>query len=460
MHCVMNSRFLFEFGGIIFALMHQKPASRRYSIHMKLILSAFFYLFLTHNAQALAKELRYDNFIYESKIETVLLSKSDQIYNPMPVIGLNSSEILTLTFDELKNTNDFYQFSVVHCDASWKPSQMLATEYISGNQVESINQFSYSTNTFQKYVHYKTSFPTADMQITRSGNFLLKVFRNFDEEDLIITRRFMVLDNKVRFSGTVTAATNPEFRFSKHEIDFTADYKEYEIPNPFLDVKAVIMQNNDWNNAIYSLKPLFVNNNELIFNYEDKNLMDAGHEFRFFDIRSLRFFSNNVAEKYFDSLTNVVLRPEDIRAHLNYSYNIDYNGKRVIANKDGSKIAEDADYAMVHFYLRSPNEMNVGKVYLYGELTDWRIQEKYRLDYLPQYKGYYRMAKLKQSYYNYHYVVWNEAEKKIDKTFTEGNHFETENDYHILLYHKNPFYGYDELIGYHLLNSGNLGVQK
>lgn len=415
---------------------------------------------LFQNARAAYKELRYENYIYEPRIETVLLSKSEQIYNPMPVIALNGTEILTLTFDELKNTNDFYQYSVVHCDASWKPSRMQATEYISGNQVESINQFSYSTNTFQKYVHYKTSFPTADMQITRSGNYLLKVFRNFNEEDLIITRRFMVLDSKVRFSGKVTAATNPEFRFTKHEVDFSADYKEYEIPNPFLDVNAVIMQNNDWNNAIYSLKPLFVNNNELVFNYEDKNLMDAGHEFRFFDIRSLRFFSNNVAEKYFDSLTNVVLRPEDIRAHLSYAYSIDYNGKRVIANKDGSQLAEDADYAMVHFYLRSPNELSVGKVYLYGELTDWRIQEKYRLNYLPAYKGYYTMAKLKQSYYNYQYVVLNEAEQKIDKTFTEGNHFETENDYHILLYHKNPFYGYDELIGYHLLNSGSLGVQK
>jgi hypothetical protein len=323
-----------------------------------------------------------------------------------------------------------------------------------------VSKTSFSTNTFQKYVHYQSTFPTEDMKITKSGNYILKVFRNFDETDLIITRRFMVIDNKTRMSGTVKATSDPAVRSTKHEIDFVADYKDYNIPNPFLDVKAVIMQNNDWETAIYGLKPLFVNNNELIFNYEDKNLMDAGNEYRYFDIRSLRFFSNNVAEKYFDSLNNVVLRPDELRSHLSYSYTIDYNGKRVIANKDGGKLAEDADYAMVHFYLKCANPIAMGPVYIFGELSDWRLQDKFKMTYLPDYKGYYAMVKLKQSYYNYEYVIWNEKEKKIDLTFTEGNHFETENDYHILLYHKNPFYGYDELIGYHMLNSGSLGTTK
>jgi hypothetical protein len=406
------------------------------------------------------KVLRYENYIYEKAIESVTLSKGTEVYNPMAIISLNGTEKLTLIFDELKNTNSFYQFSFVHCDASWKPSNLQTTEYVSGNQMENVSKTSFSTNTFQKYVRYQSTFPTEDMKITKSGNYILKVFRNFEETDLVITRRFLVIDNKTRMKGTVKATSDPAMRSTKHEIDFVADYKDYNIPNPFLDVKAVIMQNNDWETAIYGLKPLFVNNNELIFNYEDKNLMDGGNEYRYFDIRSLRFFSNNVAEKYFDSLNNVVLRPDELRSHLSYSYSIDYNGKRVIENKDGGKLAEDADYAMVHFYLKCANPIAMGPVYIFGELSDWRLQDKFKMTYLPDYKGYYAMVKLKQSYYNYEYVIWNEKEKKIDKTFTEGNHFETENDYHVLLYHKNPFYGYDELIGYHMLNSGSLGTTK
>ena len=44
----------------------------------------------------------------------------------------------------------------------------------------------------------------------------------------------------------------------------------------------------------------------------------------------------------------------------------------------------------------------------------------------------------------------------IDYTFTEGNHQETENDYTILVYHKNVFYGYDEIIGVLHRNSNTL----
>ncbi len=184
------------------------------------------------------KVLRYQNYIYEKDIESVTLSKGTEIYNPMAIIALNGTEKLTLIFDELKNTNSFYQFSFVHCDAAWNPSNLQTTEYVSGNQMENIAKTSYSTNTFQKYVRYQSTFPTDEMKITKSGNYLLKVFRNFEESDLVITRRFMVIDNKTRMNGVVSAASDPAVRFSKHEIDFTADYKEYNIPNPFLDVKV------------------------------------------------------------------------------------------------------------------------------------------------------------------------------------------------------------------------------
>jgi hypothetical protein len=422
--------------------------------------SSFFILLFSLESFGADKLLRYENYVYEDRIETVILSKSEQIYNPMAVIRLNSAEQLTLVFDELKTNNSFYQYTYVHCDAGWNPSNMQPTEYLSGNLMENFSQFSFSSNTYQKYVHYKMTFPTRDMKITRSGNYLLKVFRDFDESDLILTRRFMVMDERTVLTGKVSAASHPAYRFSKHEIDFNASYKNYKIPNPFTDVNAVIMQNNNWQTAIFGLKPLFVNNDELIFNYEDKNLMDGANEFRFFDIRTLRFFSNNVADKFFDSLTNVVLRPEELRSHLAYFYQMDYNGKRVVSNKDGANIAEDGDYALVHFYLKTPNPITMGPVYIFGELSDWQMQEKFKMTYLKEYGGYYCKVLLKQSYYNYLYVIWNNNEERLDYTFTEGNHFETENDYNILLYHRNPFYGYDELIGFLTLNSVELGRTK
>jgi len=399
-----------------------------------------------------ATELRYDNYIYDTLVETVLLSTNAGGYNPIAVMDLGKTNGLRLKFDRLEASNEFYQFTFVHCDANWKPSNLQKTEYLEGNTMGSIEDFTFSTNTFQQYVQYSLEFPNQDMSLTKSGNYLLIVYKNFDEEDLVLTRRFMVFESQTTVNGTVKPATNPSDRFYKQEVDFEVEYKDYLIQNPFLDVNAVILQNNSWNNAIYNLKPQFVNNNILQFNYENENLFNGITEFRFFDIRTLRNFSQNVAKKFTDSLVNVVLNVGELRSSKTYVNWIDYNGKRVIQNTDGSDVTENGDYTLVHFSLESPNKIAAGDVYVYGELTDWRINEKYKMTYLPGRNAYYLATKLKQSYYNYHYVTPGK-DNTVEYAYTEGNHSETENDYLILLYHTDAFYGYDRLIGKTMLNS-------
>lgn len=394
-----------------------------------------------------AVELKYQNWIYEDQFNTVLLSTNGGIYNPVPVIGLQTGETLVLSFDELFPETDFYQYTFVHCNANWEPSNLMQQEYLQGPIMSDIKDYKFSSNTYQQYVHYTLVFPNNEITFTKSGNYLLKIFRNFDEEELVITRRFMVLDNHTKIEGNVKPATNPAQRFTHQEVDFQVDYKNYQIPNPFQDVKAVILQNNSWATAIMGLKPLFVSNNTLNYNYENENLFPGINEFRYFDIRSLRFYSNNVARKFVDSLTNVVLKSAELRGHLTYLKYIDYDGKRVVANSDGHDVSTDGDYAWVHFILQSPNEINMGPVYVYGGLTDWNIDERYRMKYYPDKKYYYGKFLLKQSYYNYLYVIPDQKTGKPTFTFTEGNHQETENEYYIYIYHKNQYYGYDELIG-------------
>jgi hypothetical protein len=416
----------------------------------------FLALSLTQLAFSSSDKVWY-NQILDNKIETVLLSTSTEVYNPMAIMSLGELRGLHLTFDVLQADNEFYQYNFIHCDANWKPSNLQTTEYVEGNQMEEIMDFEFSTNVFQSYVNYRLSFPKSSMNITKSGNYILRIFKNFNEEEVVMTRRFMVIETKTVVTGSARPATSPSKRFSMQEIDFEVKHEKYVIQNPFQNIKATIIQNNNWETAIYNLPPLFTNNNELSFNYEDKNLMNGTNEFRFFDIRSLRFLSNNAAEKYQDTLINVVLQPDEIRSHKTYYMAVDYNGKRVIQNTDGTNVVQDGDYAQVHFFLESENKLNMGDVFLYGECTDWQIKDKYRMTYLPDKKAYYLRTKLKQSYYNYHYVVANETGPgaEIEYMYTEGNHGATENEYTILIYHYDLFYGYDKLVGMASINSSD-----
>jgi len=394
------------------------------------------------------KPFVYYTKTYDAAVETILLNPTSEVSDPVPMISLRSGERLLLSFDILRPTNEFLQYTFIHCNANWEASNMSQNEYLSGNFVANINDFKFSTNSFQKYVMYKSVFPNSDIAFTRSGNYILKVYRNFDEKDLLFVRRFMVLDSRVILSAKVTSATDVRYRFTKQEVDFNIDYKNYNIPNPFIDIKTAILQNYNWSTAITDLKPNFLNNGQLVYNYEEGNLFGGGNEFRWFDIRSLRFYSPNVAAKFTDSMKNAILKLEETRAHLAYYNQIDYNGKRVISNKDGTKIIEDGDYAIVHFFLKAGHEISPKGVYIFGELSDWQLQEKFKMDYYPA-EGYYmKRVKLKQSYYNYEYVTASDEGNKPELIFTEGDHFETENDYDIFVYHKNQQYGYDELIGY------------
>ena len=222
---------------------------------MKNIIS-FLFLYLSIFARLHGEFLpvEYKNKVYDSKIKTVILSKAGDLNNRTAIVKLESAEKLLLTFDDLSASNDFFQYTFIHCDAQWKPSSIYNSEYLEGNSMGNIDHFQFSTNTLVSYTHYQLTFPNDDVKITKSGNYLLKIFRNFDEDDLVITRRFVVFDPQVSIAGNVSAASDVRYRNQMHEIDLNVDLRSYQVPNPYQDVRVTIVQNNAWPTAIYGLQ--------------------------------------------------------------------------------------------------------------------------------------------------------------------------------------------------------------
>ncbi|NQW42073.1 MAG: DUF5103 domain-containing protein [Bacteroidetes bacterium] len=393
--------------------------------------------------------IQYDNMVYEPDIKTVMLTQKGS-FERFPAIDLNSNQQLELLFDELKSENDNYQYTFIHCSANWELSPLRPNEYLTGLFFENINSYFFSTSTFQVFTHYQIDFPTNEMRPKFSGNYILKVYRNFDENDIVLTRRFMVVEDKFIVKASANSATNPSFRFTNQEVDFTVDMGMNVVPNPMIDVQTVILQNLRWDNAVTNLKPRMINGKILDFNYEEGNLFDAGNEFRYFDIRSLRYLSFNVRRKYIENnLKHAVLYNDATRHNLPYLQTIDFNGKRVVDNrdngiKDGGGI--EGDYASVHFtYVSDKLDRDV---YVFGELSDWQTKDEFKMEWNPNFNQYEATIVLKQAYYNYFFVTQNPADvTKVDLSYTEDNHMNAENDYHVLVYNKNPFMQYDELLG-------------
>lgn len=399
--------------------------------------------------------LRYEDRAYIPTIATVILTPSLESMLP-PILQLNSEEKLFLSFDDLSGDYKTLSYTVVHCNAKWEPSDCSVSDYIDGFYDQQISKYSYSRNTIQKYVHYDAEFPNESFKLTASGNYILKVFQDGDQEKLVLTRRFMVYETKVELTGDVHAPTIVADRNYKQEVDFTISYNNPDISNPFQEIYPVILQNGRWDNAVTGLQPQFLLNNELRYDYEDVNVFRGGKEFRWFDTRTLRLNTERVEKISRDSVTSdyhVYLLSDERRTFKRYMNNADINGKFLVRTQDNHDSDIEAEYCYVHFFLPwDPQELG-GNMYVMGSMTDWQCTAKNRMTYNKAKRGYECVLYLKQGYYNYQYAFLRDGETAANEYIPEGMNQETENDYWILIYFRKTGARMDELVAVKRLNS-------
>jgi hypothetical protein len=422
----------------------------------------FNFLFLIVSAQDTSQYydntfLRYEDYIYKKSIHTVQCQKAEWEFSA-PVIRLGTDDKIKLVFDDFDTDTKNYRFTIVHCDANWVPTtHLLQAEYINGFFDDNIVDFQYSKNTIQRYVHYELLFPTENLKPTLSGNYIMKVFLEYDQNDVVLTRRFMVIDERVNIIPDVHRPSIIEDYDSKQEVDFTIQTSNYQITNPYQDLKVVLMQNDRYDNAITSLKPLFVKDVELTYDYDKENVFPGGNEFRAFDVSSVRWLSERVKSIVFDSTKNyhVYLYPDKRRNYLKYFSDVDKDGKFKINRTESSRDASvtEAEYVYVHFNVPMADPIADGGIYVFGGMTEWKYSNDFKMKYNRADQAYELTLYLKQGYYNYEYVYLKDNEKVGDESFVEGSHYETENDYVIYVYHHPMSSNYDKLIGMKRFNS-------
>lgn len=399
--------------------------------------------------------LKYDDHAYKPYIKTVQMHESTWDH-ASPIINLNSDELIELSFDDLDGDKKQYSVTFIHCNSDWTPSDLMTSEYLDGFIDLNFINFTYSMNTLQKYTHYSLLFPQQNLKFTKSGNFIALVYLNGDRKDLVLSRRFMVFDNKVNIGYSFRQSMGDDEQFSKQHLDFKITYAGYNVTNPNTDLKVTILQNNRWDNAVTDIKPTFMGGNELTYSLDDASTFSGGNEFRYFDIRSTRFLTERVKDVYRDDklMNHAKLIDEENRAVKPYIFYNDFNGGFVIRNRESSGNQDvEADYIYVDFFMPYKNPESAGNFYILGKLCDWRLNNSSKMSYNYKRMGYEKQLYLKQGFYNYQIVLSSDVKEGGDETVIEGSHWETENDYNILVYHRKLGTYYDQLIGFKKINS-------
>ncbi len=426
------------------------------------MLPCFLFLFATTGKEVQPNEFLnnqnvqaaiFQDQVYEKNIRTVNFIRFGQ-ESSAPVIALNSNEQLQLSFDDLDGVVKNYKYTVVLCDFGWKSSDLWPSEYISGFAENYINDYRFSFNTLQIYVHYKLVFPNENMRITLPGNYLLVVYPENSPDRPSLTRRFMVLDQKASVKGQVRMPLTGADRLKKHEIGFTVEAGNFTIIDPQRNLKAIVLQNNRWDNMI-ELKPLMIRGNQIDYQYVDgSSVFYAMNEYRTLDIRSVKYLVGNVREINRDEQGyDIYLWPDKRRNTRSYVHEKDINGRYFIKTNENTNPDIEAEYVRVHFSLEVENAIPDADVYVLGALSQWQFTDENKLRFNGRRSVYEKSILLKQGYYNYHYTLLNHGQKKGNSGFFEGDFSDTGNEYTILIYYRAPGARNENLISILTMNS-------
>ena len=407
--------------------------------------------------QSNQKTLRYEDHIYENSIRTIQFYRNEDPFS-YPMLFLNDPDgFLMLEFDELMVPDESASnFSVdfVHCDANWEKSGLLPIEYIEGFMYDQIFNWNFSQNTLIPYVHYEYKFPSdPNARITTSGNYLLRVYRDGDQRDVVLTRRFIVADRKVNIDPNLGLSMNVGQRSRLQNIAFDLYPGNLQLIDPYSDLKVKILVNGRWDNHKADFRPQFVNDNKITYDFNSSVEFQGGNEYRRFDIRSMRYYSNQVQEiQHRDSLYYVRLYEDQPRNKSRYSSNQDFNGNFLIDVQEFPNADFSSDYVIVKFILSVSDEMPEGDVYVFGKLSDWQCTPENKMTFNQVNRRYEAELFLKQGMYDYAYVFQPDGDRKKNETLFEGSFNQTENFYTILVYYRSPAGRADQLVGMKHIN--------
>ena len=381
----------------------------------------------------------------EVKVEGELIST--------PFIELGGEKVIEITFDALHRTNERYAYSVIHCDADWKQSNLLHIEYMRGFQRVAIENYANASGTTTHYTNYRLFLPNDDIQLTVSGNYAIQVFDEDAQDRIVFTACFSVVEPLIEIVASVSGNTVIDFNREHQQVDFDINTKNLNIAFPQNDLKIFVYQNNNLNDIRTGIQPSMFSSRQIQYRRNRDLIFEAGNEFRRVEFQTHRIKGMGVEETgFFNPFYHITLFQDRKRNRMPYMYDQDQNGRFFVRCQGCNDHNRESDYFVVHFSLTSDQLPN-GKMHLYGDFFNGILDERSQMEYRVESGAYEKAILLKAGLYNYQYVFMEDDDTKPSLKRTEGNFFETENEYNIVVYFRPAGARYDRLVGYK--NTGN-----
>lgn len=370
--------------------------------------------------------------------------------NVVPVFQLG--EGFQFQFDDLFGTEANYYFEILHCDYNWKPTDIPKIDYIKGFDGQRILGYENSINTLQIYSHYKLPIPNQFMQLRISGNYILKILD--ESKEVVLSRKFIVYENLVTIPIQIKRARTANYLEFKHNLDFSIKSRSINFQNPLQNIKVALFQNGQINNTIKNIAPQYTIGNDLIYKYDSETQFWAGNEFLFFDNSNIRAAGNAIGRiDSANGIYNSYLFTNPSRKNLQYTLFPDVNGNYVIRSLNTVQNEIEADYAWVYFSLSAPNSAKNKSIYITGMFNNFYLSPENKMDFNAEKNIFEKAILIKQGFTNFQYQIADEKGNIDGESAVDGNFWQTENDYTVLVYYRENNDRYQKVIGKATANS-------
>lgn len=367
----------------------------------------------------------------------------------MPIATLNG-EAINISFDDLTHEYHRYVYRLQHCEADWSVSEgIFESDYCEGfADGSTIDDIEESLNTNTLYTHYRLSIPNENCRIKMSGNYRLTVYDE-NEGDTVFTACFMVVEPLVKTSMAVTTNTDIDTNKAHQQVAAEINYSALGITNPNTELYTVVMQNGRWSTARINAAPQYQTGSGLRWEHNRDYIFNGGNEFHKFEILDVTHPTLGIENVSWDG-KNYHAQIWTDRPRPSYVYDEDTNGSFYIRNSDNIENDRISEYVTVHFRLQAPQQN--GRVFVNGVWTNDRFIPRYEMTYNEQTKLYEAYIPLKQGYYSYQYLTMCD-DGTLHPVSTEGNFYQTENSYQMLIYYKGIGQRTYRLVGYNKIRS-------
>lgn len=383
-------------------------------------------------------------------IKSVAFVQNGNITIPIFRLG----EAFQLEFDDVYGNEADYYYTITQYNYDWTPTDLGKAEYLQGMDNQRIINYKNSFNTLQLYSHYTQTFPNRFNRILLSGNYMLKIFNS--QQELVFSRKFIVYEDRVPVAVLVKRSRDLEIIDKMQNLYFTINTGNYLLQNPNQNVKIALFQNGRFDNAIYNIKPQYTIGSELIYRHDRETQFWAGNEFLYFENKDIRGIANNVGQVSAGEIYNTHLYMNTARRNVQYTYYPDINGSFLPNNINAEDNNTEADYAWVYFTLNTNTFMDKNDVYIRGMFNNFAITPENKMDYNPD-KGLFEKALLiKQGFTNYEYSIVDKNGNVDYKNAIDGNFWQTENNYFVMVYYRGNNDRYDRVIGKGVATSVNI----